>query len=248
MVNTKLAFLVLVVLGLVLTSFIANTSKAQNDTTNTQENKRTIDVSADYKATAEADRVDVYLGVQTERSTALASQQDNANIMQKIRSALAGIGVTSDSIQTTSYSIWPTYDYTMTPYRIKGYQTSNMIKVRLTDINKAGQVIDAAAGAGANQVNGVYFTISDSKRDQLEQQALTQASRIAKDKANAIASGLGVTIKQVVKASESSSYVPYYRSYNTMASGGAAPEAAPTEITPGDIEVSATVSVTFEIA
>jgi uncharacterized protein YggE len=241
--------LVLIVL-IALSFFAASAGMAQ--TTNDNE-KRTITVNGQYKTSMNPDKAEIYLGVETQATTARQSQQDNANIVQAIKSSLYSLGLVSADIETTSYSIYPVYEYPQPCYtescptpsspKLVGYKTSHMLKIKASNIDKVGRYLDAAVNAGANDVSSIVFTISDSKRDQLYRQALTEAAKNAKASADAIATGLGTHITGIVSATEGSvSIVPYYR---TLA---AAPEASSTtDISPGMIEVSASLSVVYEI-
>ena len=213
------------------------------------ETKNTIDVTGTYTAYADPDKVEVYLGVQTDSTDASTSQQQNADILQKIRNGLASKGVSSSSIQTTQYNLEQIkeWDETKRDYINKGYRTTHILKVKLTDINKAGEIIDVAVENGANRVDSVVFGLSDSKASTMRTQALTEAAKNAREKADAISSGLGVKITKVDHASEG--YVgvtQYYATKNSV--GGMAEAAAPTEISAGQIEISASVSVSYEFA
>lgn len=241
--------LVLIVL-IALSFFAASAGMAQTTTDN---EKRTITVNGQYKTSMNPDKAEIYLGVETQATTARLSQQDNANIVQAIKSSLYSLGLTSADIETTHYSIYPVYEYPKPCYsdtcptpsspKLVGYKTTHMLKIKASNIDKVGQYLDAAVKAGANDVNSIVFTISDSKRDQLYRQALTEAAKNAKSKADAIATGLGTRVVGIVSATEGSTYVvPYYRAL------AAAPEAdAGTEIYAGMVEVSASLSVVYEI-
>ncbi len=241
--------LVLIVL-IALSFFAASAGMAQTTTDN---EKRTITVNGQYKTSMSPDKAEIYLGVETQSTTARQSQQDSANIIQAIKSSLYALGLTSADIETTSYSIYPVYEYqacssgtcpTPSSPKLIGYKTSHMLKIKASNIDKVGQYLDAAVKAGANDVSSIVFTLSDSKRNQLYKQALTEAAKNAKASADAIAAGLGTHVTGIVSATEGSTYaVPYYR---TLAAG--APESgAATDISPGMIEVSASLSVVYEI-
>jgi hypothetical protein len=215
----------------------------------TEEQKNTIDVTGTYTTYADPDKVDIYLGIQTDSFDASESQQQNAVIMKKIRDGLSSKGVTSSSIQTTQYNLEQIkeWDDIKRIYVNKGYRTTQIIKIKLTDINKAGEIVDVAVENGANRVDNIVFGLSDSKAKSMRTQALTEAAKNAREKADAIANGLGVSIKGVVHASEGFVGVtPYYASKNLVA--GAAEAAVPTEISAGQIEISASVTVSYEFA
>jgi hypothetical protein len=213
----------------------------------TDEQKTTIDVTGTYTAYADPDKVDIYLGVQTDSLDASDSQQQNAVIMKKIRDGLSSKGVASSSIQTTQYSLEKITEWDDIK-RInvdKGFRTTQIIDIKLTDISKAGEILDVAVQNGANRVDSIVFGLSDIKAKTMRTQVLTEAAKNAKEKADAIANGLSVSIKGVLHASEG--YVgvtPYYSTKNSA--GGTMEAAVPTEISAGQIQVSASVTVSYE--
>jgi len=237
-----IAFIVL----LALTFFATSAGIAQTDSTD----KKTVTVNGQYTMSLSPSKAEIYLGVDTQAVTAKESQQDNADIVDAVRKALYAKGLSSVDIETTSYSIYPVYDYPKScdtcPYtapRISGYKTNHLLKIKTTTIDKVGQYLDAAVGAGANDVSSIVFTITDEEKNSIYKQALTEAAKDAKSKADSIAAGLGAHITGIVSAAEGSTYiVPYYR---TLAAG--AESGASTQVSPGAIEVSASLSVVYEI-
>jgi len=210
--------------------------------------KNLINVNGDAKLSADPEKVEVSLGAETTALTAKESQTDNANIMNDIRNSLKSIGIASKDIKTTQYSldVVQHWDDKNEKYVIDGYRTTHILKIESTDINKAGDIIDKAVQSGANKVNGVVFSLTDGKIKELRLSALKQAGTNAKEKADAIANSLGVTITRVNQASEG--YV-YYQPYNVQKEYAMAASApAPTEISPGQIEITASISVSYEIA
>jgi uncharacterized protein YggE len=208
--------------------------------------KYLLNVNGEAKLSADPEKVEVYLGAETDASTAKQSQQNNAEIMQAIRDALKSIGINSKDIETTQYSLTVVqhWDEDTDKYIITGYRTTHIIKIKSSDINKAGDIIDKSVQSGANKVNNVVFSLTDEKIKQMKLEALKKAGLNAKEKADAIANSLGVTIKRVYQASEG--YV-YYQPYYAQKGVGMVAE-APTEISPGQIEISASLSVSYELA
>lgn len=243
----------LVLIVLIAVSFFAASTVMAQDSSNATNETRTISVTGNYQLSMDPDKAEIYLGAQTQATTALQSQQDNANIIAAVKNALYALGLTKADIETTSYSISPVYEYPKPCYesycplqlpKVVGYRTSHQLKIKTKNIDKVGQYIDAAAKAGANDVSSISFGLSDDKQKALYNQALTEASKNAREKANAIASGLGVHIKGVISANEGYvSVLPYYR---TLAAASESNQAS-TEISPGMIQVSASVSVVYEI-
>jgi len=209
--------------------------------------KDTLSVNGQATINADPDEVRLSIGAITESASAQASMQQNADIMQNVRNALAAKGISGDRVSTSSFSVSPKriYNDITRTYDVTGYTTTHILLVKLSDVNKAGEIIDAASGAGANNIGSIQFTLSETKQKELRLQALRDAARNAKEKANVISSELGVSLVKPTHISEGFvSVLPYQRSYDI---GIAASEAAPTAISPGEVSVSATLSVVYEI-
>ncbi|MBI5227679.1 SIMPL domain-containing protein [Candidatus Micrarchaeota archaeon] len=230
---------------------------------NVNENQNTISVSASATQKVKPDLLLMQLRVQSEAKDAKTAQQDNAAVENKLLARLRALGINDEDIRTTYYNIQPvseseyvcpkpspaednppcTYKYKVVGYRaVQGYEIS------VKDLSKGGSVIDQATSVGTNQsfVDGVSFTLQDSTREQIIKSLLKTASGSAKAKAQNIADGLGASLGKVTSASESGSYYPqplyYAKDYLSSPEG-----AAPTPLSPGQVDVSASVSVSYEI-
>lgn len=217
-----------------------------------------ISVSATSSEKIAPDLLNVQVRVQTESANAKKSQEDNADVSADLRTKLKALGLNDSAIQTVSYSVDPVYDSTYLcdkngyncryDSKLTGYRTTHSLNVKLTDLTKGGDVIDAAASAGTNQtfVDYVQFTLKDETKRSVEKALLKEASADARSKAQSICEGLGITLGNVLSASESYSYYPtYYRAASYDMAGAAAPKA--TELSPGEVDVSATVSTSFAV-
>jgi uncharacterized protein YggE len=211
---------------------------------------KTISTSATGELYATPDRADVYLGVQTQNADVVAAQQENAQIMNRVVDAIMATGVPKENIKTTGYSVYPVYDQSTNLFgqKVKYYQVTNTVQVTLNDVGMAGEVIDAAIAAGANQVQNIAFSLSPEKEQSLRAEVISEAVNRTRADADAVAAALGVTITGVQDASVGAYYPPVvYRS----ASAGAADMSTapvPTPIEPGQVTVSATVSVNYLIS
>ncbi|MFA6035891.1 MAG: SIMPL domain-containing protein [Candidatus Micrarchaeia archaeon] len=212
---------------------------------------KTLDSTGTFSIKSAPDKAEFYMGVETTARDVQDSQQQNAEKMNAVIAALEAKGLPKDAIETSSYSVYPKQQWNKTSeqYETVGYTTTNTLYIKTTSLDKVGSYIDAAVGAGANNVNSITFSLTDAREAELKAKALSEASKIARAKADSIAQGLGVSITGVYRAGENSYYVtPNYRAYDSKATAGmAVPEAAPTPITPGDVEVSASVGVTYTI-
>jgi uncharacterized protein YggE len=220
----------------------------------TGQSRRLLSVSGAVTKAVSPDQASVVLSVETLDASAKTSQSKNAQTTTDVINALKAAGFTDREIKTVGYSLNEEFQWNDITKKSDstGFRTSNRIQVTLSDITKVGTVIDAATQAGANSVEAVSFSLSNTKETELRTQALGEAAQNARSKAQSIATGLGVSIGSVFSASENSSYAtPYYyynKAYDSRMMGTS--EGAPSPQTPisaGDVEFSATVSVQFEI-
>jgi uncharacterized protein YggE len=213
---------------------------------------KTLFVSGSATASASPDKVTIQFSIVTEDVSAQVSQQENADKTAAVRSALIAKGMAASDIETTGYSLSQIreYNYETRTYTDKGFRTTHSMKIELADIGKAGEMIDAAVSGGANSVTSVYFGLSDDKMEDLTMQALEAAGGNAKEKAESMAKGLGVTVTRLMSASEGYTTFPSpsYRSYAMEVAEDATGGVSTTEVTPGDITVTATVNAVYEIA
>lgn len=192
--------------------------------------------------TAQPDRAQIDIGVVTQAETSQAAVSQNA---QKVEATLARLrsllGANAD-IKTVSYAVSPNYRYPKEGGEptIAGYTAMNIVRVTLDDLAQVGRVIDTATQAGANRVQNLRFTLKNEAA--VQTQALREAARQARQKADALASALNLNIVRVLSVEESSPVVVPVRDVMF-----ARTEAASTPIEPGTIEVRATVTLTVEI-
>jgi uncharacterized protein YggE len=210
--------------------------------------RRTLSVTGQGEMTVAPDRVEISFAVETTAESAAKAVAENARQSAAVAAALRPVLGPEDTVTTTRYSIDPRYE-SLAPSerrapRITGYVVQNAVRVSSRQVDKVGAMIDAASGAGANRVGSLEFSLS--RRTEVLRTALEQAGADARAQADSAAKGLGVRIKGVVSATTSSPPIISPRRYQTMEMV-AESRAAPTPVEPGQIEVSATLSVTYEI-
>lgn len=208
-------------------------------------------VTGNGEVWADPDEAIVRLGATAQAPTARAAQAEVNRIAGAVRSALAAAGVAEERLQTSELSLHPVYahpgprDAPDQEPRIVGYRASNVVSVRLSEMERVAAVIDAGLGAGANRLEGLSFTLADDRG--ARQEALRRAVRAAQEKAQAIAGALGVDLGPVLEASEGSMAVqppPYGLQRMAMAAEGAMPA---TPVESGQVQVRAEVSVRYRI-
>ena len=209
------------------------------------ENLKTISLTGSGSSSAQADQATVNLGVQVISELASEAIGENAETMTAVIDAIKALGVSEDDIITTSYSVYPQYDWTEDGRVFIGYTVTNLVQVTVKDLDIVGDVIDAAAVAGANQINGISFELSDVKREELKSNAYVAALTDAQDKADVIAETLGLTITGVQSVTEYS-YTPVrsYEMYEESVSMDGAMRAS-TPIVSGELSVTVSVHIVF---
>ena len=171
-------------------------------------------------------------GVETRGASAKAALAENGDRVRKLLAALRDAG--ARDLATQYVSVWPVSENGS----ISGYSASNSISATV-DVDKAGELVDAATDAGANNVSGPELSQGDAQR--VYREALAAAVKDAKARAEALAKATGRTLAGISKVSEGGeTALPYYER-------AALGKDAATPIVPGQQETSATVSVTFEL-
>jgi uncharacterized protein len=211
-------------------------------TTGTTPAEHTITVSANGKVTVVPDVARVNLGVTITKSTVKAVREAGASSMTAIIAAIKALGVADADIQTTNLSLYPQYGNGSTP-KIVGYQISEQVQVTVRDLDKAGDVVEAATAKGATDVNGISFEFNDPVKAQNDARAAAVAA--ARTSAQAMASAGNVTLGAVVSITDATPPPPVFYGYGAMK--GAALDAA-TPVQPGTQDLSATVTVVFAIS
>ncbi len=209
-----------------------------------------IYVSGTGKVTTTPDQAVIVFAVETENTDVKIAQQQNAQQMDSVVNALKSAGIPEKDIRTAGYNIIPVTESDsrgLTTARVKYYRVINTLEVTLNDVNRAGEIVDLAVENGANRVNRFSFTLSDAKQQEFRSQALTAAVAQARGDANAVAAAIGKTIVDVKEVNVGGGYVPL--AYDSRYSGMemAAGSVTPTPLEVGEIDVTASVSITYII-
>lgn len=192
---------------------------------------------------AAPDRAWVTIGAESRSKSSRDAQQQNATIMTAVHQKVASLGVPKEAIRTTAIDLQPEFDYTNGKQTLRGYVARNTIDVRVDEMSKLGELLDAVVASGAASLHGLRFDVKD--RAALERAALQEAVKDASAKTQAIASGLGRAIDRVMRVEEqfSSDSTPQ----PVMRSFAMAKTAEPTPVAAGEIEIRAQVRLTAAI-
>ena len=204
-----------------------------------------LDVTATGKVEVAPDVATVRAGVVTQAPTAAAALAENSRRMAAVVKALRGAGIAERDVQTASVGLQPQYRYADNqPPVVTGYQASNTVSVRFREIAKAGGVLDALVGAGANQIDGP--TMSLAAPDSALDAARADAVKRARARAELYARAAGLRVDRVVAINEagendgSTPRPPVFARVQAMAA-----DSSRTEVLAGETEVTATINVRF---
>lgn len=247
----KLALLMIPVL-LVAAMVVAQwqvPAQAESANGTTQSVQRTISVVGAGEVAVEPDVAYIHFGVVSEGKTAEEAQSANANVFAKVREVLfAQFEMNEKDVQTSSFRVRPNYTYQEGKEpEITSYTATQSVRITYRELERIGEVLDAVAKAGVNRVDSVQF--ATEKADEYELEALQEALKNARQKAEVLAAAENQTIKGVISISQSgSSGSIYYGESMGVAFDSAAgmERAASSSVNPGEIVVNARVSVVYE--
>ena len=211
--------------------------------TGTEPAAHTITVMASGKVTVVPDVARVNLGVTITKPTVKAVREAGAKSMTDIIAALKALGIADADIKTTNLSLYPQYGSGSTP-KIVGYQISEQIQVTVRDLDKAGDVVDTATAKGATDVNGIAFEVADPAKAQNDARAAAVAA--ARASAAALATAGKVSLGAVISITDSTPPSPIFYGYGASKAAPSADTATPVQ--PGTQDLSAMVTVVFEIS
>ncbi len=208
---------------------------------------RTLSVSGSGQISLTPDIAYIYVGVHTENPSASDAMAENNRRTQEMIDALKEAGVDEKDIRTTNFSIWPMDRYdpdTNLPTGQKVYSVDNTVYVTVRDLAKLGDLLDTLVTAGANTINSISFDVAD--KTAAIKQARAAAVKNGKEQAQELAGEAGVTLGEITSISfyEGSSS-PVLDGYGK--GGGGAEAAIAVPIQPGQVTLTVTVSMTYEI-
>ena len=207
----------------------------------------TLNLSAFGEVKVAPDMAMINLGVLTEAPTAAAAMQANAQKMTQVIATLKKAGIAERDIQTSNLNLNPQYVYVQNEQpKLTGYQASNQVTITVRDLKKLGAAVDASVNAGANQVQGISFGLTDAT--EAENEARRKAVKALSDKASLYAQATGHRVQRLVTLSEAGGYAPQppmplmrFKNEAMMA------DAANSPVSPGELRVRIDISGLYEL-
>jgi uncharacterized protein YggE len=195
------------------------------------------------------DQVIVQLGVTHQSATAQRAQEGANSTIERVLRALGNLDINPEQIQTSRIHLQPVYDTARSARdrqdpRLVGYRANYSLSVRSNEIGEISQIVDASLQAGANQLSGIHFGLQDEGPARRE--ALQKAVEDAKAKATTLAQAAGTQLIRIQEIREGSVAVrPVVMSRSAMMTSEAV--GTPTPIMPGQVSVSAAVTIRYAI-
>ena len=209
-----------------------------------------ITVNGTGEVRVSADTAIISLGVNARDKDVLKAQQRVNETIAAIRTALIEQGVKEENINTDFINIYPLYDYSNDQEQLAAYNASSTLAIKVTDMESVGTLIDVCFAAGANTLNGISFSASETEEAKTEvmKKAVTDAKKKAEILAEA--SGLKITGIEIISEGGVYSYQNNVGNVYSRTTGMEEPaeveEDLGTVVQSAKLIVSASVSITFE--
>ncbi len=204
---------------------------------------RTISVNGHSVVYVVPDIAYINIGVHSDGDTVTEALNGNNSQAQAIANTLSEFGIDPKDIQTTAFNVYPNQEYNSEGQVVrKFFSVDNTVYVKVRELDKLGQILDAVVRAGANQINGISFDVEN--RTEAEAQARTAAIADARMKAEELAAAAGVTLGELQTASvyNSGGAIPVYEG-----KGGYMSADASVPMSAGQMQVTADASLTYII-
>ena len=192
------------------------------------------------------DRAWVTITAESRARSPREAQKLNADAMTAVLAKIKGAGLPPDAIQTRAYDLQPEYDYVNGKQTLRGYLARNSVEVRVDELPRVGEILDAAVSSGATSVGGIRFDLKN--QEAAEREALKIAVEDARQRADAAASGAGMRVERVVRIEEQRAVsVPPPMPRPMAVARSQMAEAAEPPIAPGELEIRANVTLVASV-
>jgi hypothetical protein len=217
-------------------------------TSSAQAPQRVLSVTGVGQVDLAPDIAYITVGVHTENASAADAVSENNTRTQAVVDALKKAGVAEKDIRTTNFSIWmqdKTDPITGQSTGEKVYVVDNSVNVTVRKLASLGDMLDTLVKTGANNISSIQFDVAD--KTAAVKQARDAAVQDAKAQAEELAAAAGVTLGDITSISFYDNVPgPVYQAYGKGGGGFAAADIA-VPIQPGQMTVSVSVSMTYEI-
>ena len=227
------------ILFLALLPTLTSAAAAQQPSTPSEP---TVVASGQGVVFAVPDRAWITVSAESRAPSPREAQRLNAEAMKPVQDKLRAAGIATEAIRTIAYDVQYEWDFVNGKRVGRGYVARNSIEVRVDAIDRVGELLEIAAGAGATALGGIRFDLKDQGK--LEREALRLAVLDARAKADAAAAGAGRSVATIMRVEEQGVEVPPMpvRMMRQAAQANAVDVTPP--ISAGQMEIRARATVT----
>ncbi len=235
--NIALGILVVLVIGIGAYVYVNTDASGEN-----------ISVSGNSEISSMPDFASVYILVSTLNDSAEKAKDENAEISEKVLDELDYLGFGEGEVESVSWNLYEEHSWENGRRKSNGYKVDNMIKVEMENYQMVGAVVDRVVDSGG-LISSIQFELDKEHEAELKAEALEEATKDAKTKAEAIARGSGGKLGKLVSVSSSDyRYGPYlYYDAAEAGVGGTSLEKAVTDIAPRELSVYGNVQVVYRL-
>lgn len=197
-----------------------------------------VTVTGEATVAVAPDTAVIRIGATSQGKTAREASETNAKQMTSVLAAIKDAGIADRDVQTSRLTLQPQYDPNKSgTARLLGFQVTNQLTIRIRDIDKLPAILDRAIGAGANEMSGIEFIVSEQSKllDQARDDAIADAHR----KASLYAKAAGGKIGPVISINEEGT-APPPRLMQAMRAGA-------VPVAPGEQTLKAVVTVSYSL-
>ncbi len=205
------------------------------------DDKGRISIIGTASIDAKPDLATVNAGVESTGPTARDALTANSKRMTAVFDAIKGLKIEDRDVSTSNFNISQNWRHGPEGSKPDGYRVSNQVTLRLRDVSRVGEVLDALTSAGVNQAGNIQFEVENA--DTLLDEARSEAVGKARKRAELYAAAAGVTLGKVMNISEGGFNPRPSHQYAAMESRMAS---APP-IAPGEQKLSVSVTVTWAL-
>lgn len=204
-----------------------------------------VSASASGDARVVPDRAMLTVAVETQGPSAAKAASDNAARQTKVIDAVKAAGIAAAQIRTSGFNVFPEYAHGegRAP-RITGYRAHNSVQIEVRDLASIGKVIDAALGAGANNLGSLAMFASNTEPARKE--ALEKAVAKARTEAAAVATAAGGSLGALLELSIEPYGVPQPLMRQAAMANMSVAMADATPVETGELIVQAMVRVRWQ--
>lgn len=207
-----------------------------------------IELSVSEQINSTPDTATFSTGVDTKAPTATQALRDNSAKANAMINTLKSLGIAEEDIQTTGINLNADYKYIQATRQNKfvGYRVSNQVRVKVRDISKLGDLLDAlVSSGGANNLSGPFFSLEDNS--EVKKAARRRALENGRKQAEEYARSSGFSSVKILSISEALRNMSSGRYDVVEESRAIAVSNAPPPVAPGQVGTTVNLAITYEM-